>query len=105
MAVMRTRYQHPHCRGCPRHPPPKRPLDSNQRVVQVFPIWIQSLNEPDFPGPRPVFDVLLALNSAVNVVETFVVDQYLQPVLLCESFNGAFAVLEGAARQIARHTG
>jgi hypothetical protein len=52
------------------------------------------MNEPDFPGPRPVLDRFLALNCIANIVKVFIVDKAFQPVALRESFDDAFTMLE-----------
>src|SRR5262245_42610486 len=63
------------------------------------------MDEPDLPRPRPVLDCLLALDGIANVVKVLVVDEALQSIALREPFDDAFAMLERAARQIARDAG
>ena len=52
-----------------------------------------------------MFDRTLALNGIADVIEVFVVDKPLEAESFGEAFDLPFAMLEGAALQIACHAG
>src|SRR2546422_8993276 len=94
-----------HGRTCSGHPRLKQHLRSDERVVQILPVRVHRVNEPHLPSTRPMFDCFLSLNGVTDVIEALVIHEYLQAVLLCESLNEAFPMLESATRQIARDAG
>jgi hypothetical protein len=75
-------------------------LRSKEPVVQIVPFRIVEQNEPDLPGTRVVFEVLLALTRVPDVVVPLVIDKALQAVALRETVDEALAVFAGAARQV-----
>jgi hypothetical protein len=61
-----------------------------------LPVWIHCVDEPHFPGSRPMFDRLLALNCVTNIVEVLVADEHFEPISFGETRNNAFAMFIGA---------
>ncbi len=80
-----------------------RPSTSSLRDgrKQVIPTGVDRQDHPDLPSSRPVLDVVLALDSGLDILEMFEVHQPLQPVSLGEAVHETFAVLIHAADQIA----
>src|SRR5262249_3538428 len=78
---------------------------SNEGIVQIVPIGIHRMDQPDLPGARPVLDCLLTLNCVANIVKVLVVDKALKPVTLREPFDHAFTMLKRAVWQIAGDAG
>src|SRR3954454_24173110 len=73
----------------------ERDRDSDQRVVQIIPIRIHRVDEPHFPGTRPMLDVLLALDRRLNGVVRFVVDEALRAMLFRKAVDQSLTVLVG----------
>src|SRR4051812_28420402 len=69
------------------------------------PSWIHSVNQPDLPGARPMFDGLLALDCRADVIVMLIVDEQFEPVLFGETVDETLSVLVGALWQQARHPG
>src|SRR3954468_23674400 len=63
-------------RGCYFTPEPS----NRDLVVQVPPIWIHRHDQVDLPLPRPVLDVLLALNGVVGRAVLLEIDEVLDAV-------------------------
>jgi hypothetical protein len=78
---------------------PKRWL-TIQSVVEIIPIGIIPLDQVDLPAPVPFLEPLLAMNSVLNVLEPFGVDEAVNAVSFSELRADAFTVLEDAARQV-----
>ena len=55
--------------------------------IQVSPIGIRFLNQPDFPGPVPFLELFLSGYGAVYIVNCLVVDEVVDTVFLGESIN------------------
>ena len=72
-------------------------------LIQIQPIGVVLLDQRQFPGARPVLDVLLALQGVPDVVEFLVVDQSVDTISLCETIGRALPVLPSSAREIVRH--
>src|SRR6266436_1780895 len=70
---------------------------------EVVPIRICGDNRSDLPRARPMFDVVLALDSVTDVVESLEIGQPLQAVLLGEAIDESRAMLEDAANKIVCH--
>jgi hypothetical protein len=79
--------------------------ESEQCLVQIVPFGIHLVNQPHFPGSRPVLDVLFTLDCQPDVIELFVIDQPFQSVSFCEAVGDSIAMLEHTSRQIIRDAG
>jgi hypothetical protein len=55
-----------------------------ERIVQVAPIWIVQLDEPDFPSTRPALECLLPSDSGQDQVMSFGINQPVQTVAIDE---------------------
>jgi hypothetical protein len=66
-------------------------------------VRIHTVDEADLPGAGPVLHGRLALDRQADVVVPFVPDEAREAVLLGEAGDGAFAMLPGAAGEVARH--
>jgi hypothetical protein len=55
---------------------------SKQRIVEIFPIWIELVNQPHLPGAGPVLDNLFTPYRIAHVVKNFVVDERLETIPL-----------------------
>jgi hypothetical protein len=75
-------------------------LGLRQRLVEVVPIGIEIENEPRFPGARPLFHVLLALNRIGNCFVALVIDEAFQTMAFRKAVDEAFAALINPTRQI-----
>src|SRR5216684_2476272 len=82
-----------------------RSRSSKQYFVQIFPFRIQSVDESDFPGSRPMLHRFFSLDGIAHVVKCFVVDQHLQSIATCEAVDQPLAMFETAFRQICGNAG
>jgi hypothetical protein len=73
---------------------------ANQDVVQIAPIGILSLDQPQLPGPIPSFDLFLACDRFVHIIVRFVSHEHVHGVPLGEAFDDAVLVLPSSADQI-----
>ena len=73
---------------------------SDKRVVKITPIRIHSMNQPDLPCSRPMFDRFLALNRVADIIKAFCIDQSLQAMVFCKSINEPLPVFVGSPRQV-----
>jgi hypothetical protein len=71
-----------------------------ERVVEIVPIGVQALDQADFPGPWPVLDIFLALDSRQHVFMPLVVGEAGQTVPSGETRTLARAVLVCAAHDV-----
>jgi hypothetical protein len=76
-----------------------------QAFKQILPVRILCVNEPHFPGPRPMLDRFFALNCRPDIVMVFEIDESFERVLFCETVNQAFPVFIATPTEIARNTG
>lgn len=74
------------------------------RFAQVFPSWIFGFDQRDFPGSRPSFDFLFALDCGADFAESLKPDETVAVVSCCESGVGLLLVLEDASAQVAGDT-
>src|SRR5438132_12800348 len=92
------------CGGAARFQPPRRhprarpadpssvtkPRSTDNLIVQVVPIWIVADDQTDFPIPRPMLDVFLALDGGDDAVVRLEIDQPLHAIFAGETFRQAF---------------
>src|SRR6516225_2144803 len=74
---------------------------SSELLIKIVPAWVSRQDELDFPGARPVLQVVLALDSAADAIVALGPDKTLQAVLFREAIGHALAVLPYTAREIA----
>src|SRR5205809_1133684 len=72
--------------------------DLSEGVIQVEPLWVVCVDEPDLPGATPVLDVLLALNRTSDVVECLEVNEGLQTVALREACDSSDTMFVNTGR-------
>ena len=54
--------------------------------IQIIPIGIELLDQPDVPGPIPAFQSLLAPDGIFGVVELFETNQLVDAIFLGKAF-------------------
>jgi hypothetical protein len=69
-------------------------------IVEITPLGILAMNEPDFPGARPMFEVLFPLNGGQNRFMMLDVNELVQSIPLAEAFDQALAMFPRTAGQI-----
>src|SRR5208282_6749844 len=69
-------------------------------VVKIFPIRILPVDQPHFPGARPVLHILLALSRGVHVIVPFSEYQLLEAIPTSEALDHPYPMLPGSARKI-----
>ena len=77
----------------------------DEHSVEIVPIRVSGVNEPDFPGARPMLYGILTLNGISDVVKALQINQPLQAMTPSKSVNKSFPMLEGALRQVACDAG
>ena len=70
---------------------------------QILPSWIPRLNQSDFFRPDPAFQLLLASDGLMDIVEVFVIDQPVTMILARKPFDLATFVLKRPAVDAIRH--
>jgi hypothetical protein len=68
--------------------------------IQIVPVGIEFLNQPDFPGSIPLLQLLLALDRVFGIIELFEIDEVADLVLLRKAFRQFQAMLGDAANEI-----
>lgn len=74
---------------------------SRQPVVEILPHRILLQDQGDFPGARPVLQVLLSLNGISDILVPLYPNEPFKAVFPGEAIGNARAVLPSAARDIA----
>src|SRR5215218_11415704 len=75
-----------------------------QRLIQIGPLRVHLLNEPDFSVAPPLLDVLLTRDRLVDALVNFVPDQPIHAVAGGEAGDGFGFVLPHAAGQVVGDT-
>ena len=70
----------------------------HQRVVEVAPLGILRVDEPNFPSSRPMLDGFLALNCEQDIVVVLAINENFESVALGKAFDQPLAVFEGSPR-------
>jgi len=65
-------------------------------VVQVLPLGIEVLDQYNFPGSLPFLKAFFSFDSFFHGFMNFIINQVLDPVLLCETIHSSFFVLKNA---------
>ena len=65
-----------------------------QITSQIIPIWIDLLDQPNFPGAVPFLELLLAGNGVVDAVVEFDIDQSLYIVAVGKSYLAVQVLLQ-----------
>ena len=89
-----------HGRACPGHP--RRELSSD-RVIEIAPVRIARDDQSDFPGSRPMFDILFPLDRSLNAVVLLEIDQPLDTISFGKSRDQSVSMLIDATDKIAGH--
>src|SRR5712692_3595787 len=74
-----------------------------QPLVKIVPGWVCRQNKPHLPLPRPVLDVLLALNCGGDLKMRLEIDETLQSVPFRKALHQTFAMLPGPTNDVRRH--
>ena len=75
---------------------------SDDGFIKIVPVGVIDNDLPDFPGARPMFDIVLALNSGSDIVENLKVNEALYSVLFGKTFDRSRAMLKYATSKIVR---
>jgi hypothetical protein len=67
-----------------------------QALIEIFPVWVHLVDQSEFPRARPMFQVLLALQSVPDIVVKFVIDETFQAIALGEAVDETFPMLPNA---------
>jgi hypothetical protein len=67
-----------------------------QALIEIFPVWVHLVDQSEFLCARPMFQVLLALQSVPDIVVKFVIHEAFQAVALGEAVDKTFAMLPHA---------
>jgi hypothetical protein len=71
---------------------------------EVLPRWVGGPYEPDFFFAREVFQILLASEGVVDVLEALVIDEAVNSAFFGEGVCYSFAVFADSAAKIIRDT-
>ena len=69
----------------PRKRDPVFLLGLNDRLPEIFPVWIPLFNQLQLPCPVPFFQLLFSCDRRHHVVVQFIVDELVNPVFLSET--------------------
>ena len=72
--------------------------------VEVRPIRVLFLDQPDFPRPIPPFELLLARDCDIYIFVRFEPDQPVNAIFLGEALHNIVRMLPRAMKHIIRHT-
>jgi hypothetical protein len=72
------------------------------RVVEIVPSGVLGIDEPSFPRPWPVLDVMFTLDGETNVVVFFEIDEAFKLMTFCEPIDRIRTMLVDPAQKIAR---
>ena len=74
----------------------------DKQRIQILPLRIELLDQPDLPRPAPAFDRLLPLDRRYDLLMALEVDQSLQPVSLSKAGNRPYPVLINPPKDVRR---
>ena len=78
---------------------------TDNAFVEIIPVGVAFLDQANLPRAIPAFDLLLARDRDMNVVELFVPDEKVDAISFGKTRNEPIAMLERASSQIAGDAG
>jgi hypothetical protein len=72
-------------------------------LEEIIPIRILRDNQSDLPRPRPMFDIVLALDGISDIVESLKVNESLQSVPFRKALDKSGSMFEHAPDEIVCH--
>jgi hypothetical protein len=80
-------------------------LNAGNAWVQIIPIGIELLNQPDFPRPIPLLQLLLASDRVFGIIELFEIDEPVDFVFLCKAFDRFQSMFGYSTNEVIGHAG
>jgi hypothetical protein len=77
---------------------PSMNFSSVQSFVQIVPVRIVGVNEPNLPSPWPFLNAMFSPNGIANILVERCIDQPFRAVFLGEPFDDSLAMFPRTAR-------
>ena len=79
----------PRPRSYPRRPRAGGDPALNQRRIQIIPLRVVSLDEPQLPSPMPLLQLLFTQDSTWDIWADFIINQAMNTILPCKTIDAS----------------